>query len=154
MALSGRLLSLNVARASAIAIRDRKVMTAIGKRAVDGERALRKAQHVADEDVAFDDAGERQVLAESARHERLVPRRDAGLCAHRLPEREVLAGIRVHRLARPAVHAEVRLLVALDAEHRDGARAVDRTLADRRRHLAAADGDGGRVRDVEAEQPT
>ena len=40
MVLSGRLLSLNVARASAIAIRDRKVMTAIGKRAVDGERAV------------------------------------------------------------------------------------------------------------------
>ena len=41
MALSGRLLSLNVARASAVTIRDRAVMTAIGKRAVDGARALR-----------------------------------------------------------------------------------------------------------------
>ena len=38
MALSGRLLSLNVARVSAITIREREVMTAIGKRAVDGPR--------------------------------------------------------------------------------------------------------------------
>jgi len=40
VARSGRLLSLNVARASAITIRDREVMTAIGKRSVDGERAV------------------------------------------------------------------------------------------------------------------
>jgi len=40
VALSGRLLSLNVARASAITIRDREVLTAIGKRAVDGARAV------------------------------------------------------------------------------------------------------------------
>ena len=40
MARSGRLLSLNVAAARAIAIRDREVMTAIGKRAVDGARAV------------------------------------------------------------------------------------------------------------------
>ena len=40
MALSGRLLSLNVARASTIAIGDRDVLTAIGKRAVDGARAV------------------------------------------------------------------------------------------------------------------
>ena len=40
MALSGRLLSLNVARASAITVRDRDVLTAIGKRAVDGARAV------------------------------------------------------------------------------------------------------------------
>ena len=40
MARSGRLLSLNVARARAVAIRDREVMTAIGKRAVDGARAV------------------------------------------------------------------------------------------------------------------
>ena len=40
MVLSGRLVSLNVARASAIAIRDREVMTAIGKRAVEGARAV------------------------------------------------------------------------------------------------------------------
>ena len=40
MALSGRLLSLNVARASAVTIRDREVMTAIGKRAVDGPRTI------------------------------------------------------------------------------------------------------------------
>ena len=40
MALSGRLLSLNVARASAITVRDRDVLTAIGKRAVEGARAV------------------------------------------------------------------------------------------------------------------
>jgi len=40
VALSGRLLSLNVARASAVTIRDRSVMTAIGKRAVEGSRAV------------------------------------------------------------------------------------------------------------------
>lgn len=40
MALTGRLISLNVARATAVAIRDREVMTAIGKRAVDGARAV------------------------------------------------------------------------------------------------------------------
>ena len=40
MPLSGRLLSLNVARASPITIRDREVMTAIGKRAVAGARAV------------------------------------------------------------------------------------------------------------------
>jgi MOSC domain-containing protein YiiM len=40
VALSGRLLSLNVAGASAVTIRDRAVMTAIGKRAVDGARAV------------------------------------------------------------------------------------------------------------------
>ena len=40
MARSGRLLSLNVARASAVTIGDRSVMTAIGKRAVDGARAV------------------------------------------------------------------------------------------------------------------
>ena len=40
MARSGRLLSLNVARASAVTIGDRSVMTAIGKRAVDGPRAV------------------------------------------------------------------------------------------------------------------
>ena len=40
MALSGRLLSLNVARASPVMIRDREVMTAIGKRAVAGPRAV------------------------------------------------------------------------------------------------------------------
>jgi MOSC domain-containing protein YiiM len=40
VALSGRLLSLNVARATPIAIRDREVMTAIGKRAVEGARAV------------------------------------------------------------------------------------------------------------------
>ena len=38
MARSGRLLSLNVARASAVAINGRRVMTAIGKRAVEGPR--------------------------------------------------------------------------------------------------------------------
>ena len=40
MARSGRLLSLNVARATVIAIGDREVLTAIGKRAVDGARAV------------------------------------------------------------------------------------------------------------------
>lgn len=40
MARSGRLLSLNVARASAVAINGRRVMTAIGKRAVEGPRAV------------------------------------------------------------------------------------------------------------------
>ncbi len=40
MALSGRLLSLNVARASAITVGGQEVMTAIGKRAVDGPRAV------------------------------------------------------------------------------------------------------------------
>ena len=40
MALSGRLLSLNVARACPISIRGREVMTAIGKRAVAGARAV------------------------------------------------------------------------------------------------------------------
>src|SRR4029079_1248220 len=40
VARSGRLLSLNVAAARAIAIRDREAMTAIGKRAVDGARAV------------------------------------------------------------------------------------------------------------------
>ena len=40
MALFGRLLSLNVARVSAVTIREREVMTAIGKRAVDGPRAI------------------------------------------------------------------------------------------------------------------
>jgi MOSC domain-containing protein YiiM len=36
----GTVLSLNVARAQAVAINGRKVMTAIGKRAVEGERAV------------------------------------------------------------------------------------------------------------------
>ncbi len=40
MARSGRLLSLNVARASAVAINGRRVMTAIAKRAVTGPRAV------------------------------------------------------------------------------------------------------------------
>ena len=40
MTLSGRLLSLNVARASAVQINGRRVMTAIAKRAVDGRRAV------------------------------------------------------------------------------------------------------------------
>ena len=40
MSLSGRLLSLNVARASRVAIGDREVLTAIGKRAVAGPRAV------------------------------------------------------------------------------------------------------------------
>ena len=40
MARSGRLLSLNVSRATVIAIGDREVLTAIGKRAVDGARAV------------------------------------------------------------------------------------------------------------------
>jgi MOSC domain-containing protein YiiM len=40
MALSGRLQSLNVARASPISIAGRLVMTAIGKRAVAGRRAV------------------------------------------------------------------------------------------------------------------
>ena len=42
MARSGRLLSLNVARASAVAINGRRVMTAIGKRAVEGPRAVER----------------------------------------------------------------------------------------------------------------
>jgi len=37
---TGTALSLNVARAQAVAINGRKVMTAIGKRAVEGERAV------------------------------------------------------------------------------------------------------------------
>jgi MOSC domain-containing protein YiiM len=40
MALSGRLLSLNVARARAVQINGRRVMTAIAKQAVDGPRAV------------------------------------------------------------------------------------------------------------------
>ena len=40
MALSGRLLSLNVARAAAIVIEGREVMTAIAKRAIAGARAV------------------------------------------------------------------------------------------------------------------
>jgi MOSC domain-containing protein YiiM len=42
MARSGRLLSLNVARASAVAINGRRVMTAIGKRAVEGACAVER----------------------------------------------------------------------------------------------------------------
>jgi len=40
VARSGRLLSVNVARATALTIRDREVMTAIGKRPVEGARAV------------------------------------------------------------------------------------------------------------------
>jgi MOSC domain-containing protein YiiM len=40
MSASGRLLSLNVARARTVSIQGRDVMTAIGKRAVDGRRAV------------------------------------------------------------------------------------------------------------------
>jgi len=40
MAQPGRLTSLNVARASAVSINGRRVMTAIGKRPVDGPRAV------------------------------------------------------------------------------------------------------------------
>ena len=40
MARSGRLLSVNVARATALTIRDRDVMTAIAKRPVEGARAV------------------------------------------------------------------------------------------------------------------
>ncbi len=40
MALSGRLRSLNVARAEAVSIGGRRVMTAIGKRPVEGARAV------------------------------------------------------------------------------------------------------------------
>jgi MOSC domain-containing protein YiiM len=40
MALSGRLRSLNVARAEAVSINGRRVMTAIAKRPVDGPRAV------------------------------------------------------------------------------------------------------------------
>lgn len=39
--MSGRIVSLNVALAQAVEIKGRKVMTAIGKRAVDGPRAVR-----------------------------------------------------------------------------------------------------------------
>jgi MOSC domain-containing protein YiiM len=42
MARSGRLLSLNVAQASAVAINGRRVMTAIGKRAVDGPHPVER----------------------------------------------------------------------------------------------------------------
>jgi MOSC domain-containing protein YiiM len=42
MARSGRLLSLNVAKASAVAINGRRVMTAIGKRAVEGARTVER----------------------------------------------------------------------------------------------------------------
>jgi len=40
VARSARLVSLNVARATTVAIRDREVMTAIGKRAVEGARTV------------------------------------------------------------------------------------------------------------------
>lgn len=40
MARTGRVLSVNVARASAVSIEGHRVMTAIGKRAVDGRRAV------------------------------------------------------------------------------------------------------------------
>jgi MOSC domain-containing protein YiiM len=40
MALAGRVQSVNVARASAVTIGGRRVLTAIGKRAVDGRRAV------------------------------------------------------------------------------------------------------------------
>jgi MOSC domain-containing protein YiiM len=49
MARSGRLLSLNVARASAVVINGRRVMTAIGKRAVEGPRAVERLGIAGDE---------------------------------------------------------------------------------------------------------
>ena len=49
MARSGRLLSLNVARASAVAINGRRVMTAIGKRAVEGPREVERLGIAGDE---------------------------------------------------------------------------------------------------------
>ena len=41
MAIAGRVVSVNVARASAVAIQGRRVMTAIGKRPVEGGRLVR-----------------------------------------------------------------------------------------------------------------
>ncbi len=92
-------------------------------RRADRERAFREAQHVADEEIGLDDAGRGEVLAERARRQRLVPERDSGLRADGLPERVVLARIRVDRPARAAVDAQVGLLVAFDAERQHRARA-------------------------------
>jgi MOSC domain-containing protein YiiM len=49
MARSGKLLSLNVARASTVSINGRRVMTAIAKRAVEGPRAVARLGVAGDE---------------------------------------------------------------------------------------------------------
>jgi len=117
----------------------------------DGERAIGKAQHVADEDVGLDDPGDRQVLAQRAGLEPVVPARDAGLRAHRLPEAIVLARIDVDRLRGPAVHARVGLLVALEAGRAHPDALGDRALADRGEDGPAGDLDLARTRDVDAD---
>jgi hypothetical protein len=52
------------------------------------------------------------------------------------------------------VHRQVGLLVAFDAERQDGARALDRALADPGHHAPAVDRDRARAGDVEAREPS
>src|ERR1700750_1056481 len=70
MALSGRLRSLNVARASPISIHGRAVMTAIGKRAVDGRREVRLLGIDADEqaDLSVHGGASKAVYAYPSEH--------------------------------------------------------------------------------------
>src|SRR6185436_11127241 len=99
----------------------------------------------------LDHVFDRQVLAERARGERLVPARDAGLRAHRLPEAIVFARIRVDRLRGAAVNARVGLLVALDAERAHATAIGDRALEDRGEHASPRDLDLAGARDVDAD---
>jgi hypothetical protein len=121
-------------------------------RLADRQLAVGKAQHVADEDVALEQALDGQVLAERAGSERLVPGGDPGLRPHGLPERIVRDGIGVQRLGEAAVHRRVGLLVAFQAQrpHRDAPGSA--ALADGAEHRAAADVPGAGAGEVEAEK--
>ncbi len=70
MALSGRLQSLNVARAGPTSIRGREVMTAIAKRAVDGPREVRPLGIEGDEqaDLAVHGGPSKAVYAYPSEH--------------------------------------------------------------------------------------
>ena len=85
MARSGRLLSLNVARASAVTIGDRSVMTAIGKRAVDGPRAVAMLGIEGDEqaDLSVHGGPSKAVYAYPSEHYRFwqTVRAQAGVAA-------------------------------------------------------------------------
>jgi MOSC domain-containing protein YiiM len=70
MALSGRLVSLNVARASAVSIDGRRVLTAIAKRAVDGPCAVARLGIDGDEqaDLAVHGGPSKAVYAYPSEH--------------------------------------------------------------------------------------
>ncbi|HEX4233499.1 MAG TPA: MOSC domain-containing protein [Caldimonas sp.] len=70
MANSGRVLSVNIARASAMTIRGQRVMTAIAKRPVEGAQAVRTLAIVGDEqaDLSVHGGPSRAVYAYPSEH--------------------------------------------------------------------------------------